>query len=94
MIIEWSSAARSDLLAIFDYILEDNRRAAAAVLDRIEEAVSRLSEHPGIGRPGRVEDTRELVIADLPYIVPYQAQADRVFILRVLHAARKWPEQL
>lgn len=94
MNIAWSSVARSDLLAIFDYILQDNPRAAGEVLDRIDEAVLRLADHPGAGRPGRVAETRELVIADLPYVVPYQVQGDRVFILRVLHAARKWPEQL
>ena len=94
MSITWSSVARSDLFAIFDYILQDNPRAAAEVLDRIEEAVLRLADHPGAGRPGRVDETRELVIANLPYIVPYQVQGDRVFILRVLHAARRWPEQL
>lgn len=94
MNIAWSSVARSDLLAIFDYILQDNPRAAGEVLDRIDEAVLRLADHPGAGRPGRVAETRELVIADLPYGVPYQVQGDRVFILRVLHTARKWPEQL
>ncbi len=53
-------------------------------------AASRPFQEPG----RQVDETRELVIADLPYVVPYQVQGDRVFILRVLHAARRWPEQL
>ena len=94
MIIEWLPVARADLLEIFDYILEDNPRAAGTVLDRIEEAVEQLAEHPGIGRPGRVEHTRELVIAGLPYIVPYVARHDRIYVLRVLHGSMKWPDRL
>ena len=51
-----------------------------------------LAEHPRIGRPGRVADTRELVISGLPYILPYRVASDRVEIIRVLHSARSWPE--
>jgi plasmid stabilization system protein ParE len=41
-----------------------------------------------------VAGTRELVIARTPYIAAYQVQSDRVFILRVLHAAQAWPKAL
>jgi toxin ParE1/3/4 len=90
--IEWTERARRDLLNIFEYILNENPTAAAETLDRIDGAVSQLADHPGLGRPGRVPRTRELIIGRLPYIVPYTIAADRVTILRVLHAARKWPE--
>ena len=31
-----------------------------------------LAEHPGIGRPGRLEDARELAVAEgLPYVVAF-----------------------
>jgi toxin ParE1/3/4 len=33
------------------------------------------------------------VVSGTPYIVPYRLRADRVEVLRVLHAARKWPER-
>lgn len=91
MIIEWSVLARRDLHAIFDYILEDNPSAALGVLEDIEAAVGVLAEHPALGRPGRVEGTRELVVASLPYVVPYEVLRERVIILRVLHGARQWP---
>jgi toxin ParE1/3/4 len=52
-----------------------------------------LAEHPGMGRPGRVEDTRELVVTGLPYVVPYIHERDTVTILRVLHGAMKWPRR-
>lgn len=44
-----------------------------------------------MGRAGRVAGTRELVVADTPYIIPYRVRGDAVEILRVFHAARKWP---
>lgn len=51
-----------------------------------------LTDHPGMARPGRVEDTRELAITGLPYVVPYVHERDTVTVLRVLHGAMKWPE--
>ncbi len=94
MIVEWSVPARRDLIAIADYLAADNPEAALAVIDRIDEAVANLADHPRMGRPGRVSGTRELVVPGLPYIVPYRLREDRAQILRVLHAARKWPRHL
>ncbi|HSH42504.1 MAG TPA: type II toxin-antitoxin system RelE/ParE family toxin [Arenicellales bacterium] len=91
MRLVWTRRARADLEEIFDYILQDNPTVASSVLDRIGEASLSLVEHPGMGRPGRVAGTRELVVAGLPWILPYTAHPDAVVILRVLHAARQWP---
>lgn len=91
MIVEWSDPARDDFFALADYIADDDPKAAIDVLDRIDAAVGRLAEHPRSGRPGRLADTRELVIPSLPYIVVYRIRDGRVYILSVFHAARKWP---
>jgi toxin ParE1/3/4 len=45
---------------------------------------------PHRGRNGRAENTRELVIPRLPYLVVYQI-TDRVTILDILHGAQRWP---
>jgi addiction module RelE/StbE family toxin len=73
------------------FIGRDNRRAAANVAARIRKAVARLADFPGLGRPGRVPGTRELVVEGTPYIVAYHAVDDQVEILRVLHGSRRWP---
>lgn len=92
MKIVWTRKARTDLINIFDYILQDNPQAAVDVLDRIERSAENLSRHPGIGRPGRVDRTRELVVPGLPYILPYLTGTDTITIVRVLHTAMKWPD--
>lgn len=57
----------------------------------IEEAVHLLARYPALGRPGRVEGTRGLVVPDTPHVIPYRVRRGRVEVLRILHAARKWP---
>ena len=92
MRISWSDAARRDLIAIVRFIERDNPRAAATTLRKIRGTVEALVDQPGLGRPGRVNHTRELVVERTPYIVPYQVVEGRVVILRVYHAARSWPD--
>jgi len=92
MRLRWHHLALEDLQHLRAYIARDHPRAAATVAQRILEAVERLPEHPAMGRPGRVPDTRELVIAGTPYIVPYRVMGDTLVILRVLHGAMRWPE--
>jgi toxin ParE1/3/4 len=90
--LRWTKLALIDLNEAFAYIAEDNSQAAASVAARIAELTRNLIQHPGMGRPGRVPDTRELVISGTPYIVAYRVRGDKVEVLRVLHAARKWPK--
>jgi toxin ParE1/3/4 len=91
VIIKWHRLARQDLRHVRAYIARDNPKAAARVAQRIRTAVERLSDNPGIGRPGRVIDTRELVVTTTPYLVPYTVSENEIVILRVLHGAQQWP---
>lgn len=88
--LEWKATAIADLLAIIDYISDDNPDAAQALKDEIEDKTSRLPEHPQMYRPGRVHGTREMVVRP-NYVVVYSENPDAVTILRVLHAAQQWP---
>lgn len=88
--LEWLELARDDLFSIVEYVSEENPDAAQRLLDDISVKVSKLSDFPKVGRPGRVEGTRELV-ALANYIVVYQEDSSSIRILRVLHAAQKWP---
>ena len=86
----WTPEAIDDRRAIYDYIETDNPSAALALDELFSEKANRLVDHPGLGRPGRVAGTRELV-AHQNYILIYDMAGDLVRVLRVLHAARQWP---
>jgi len=92
MRIVWTRKALRHLAAIQDYIEQDKPHAARRVAAAIRKAVSLLSEHPHIGRPGRKAGTREMIVAGTPYIVPYKVRADCLTNLAVLHGAQRPPE--
>jgi addiction module RelE/StbE family toxin len=94
MVLEWSVFALADRDAIFDYIEADNPHAAISVDDRIQQCVERLLQFPEMGRPGRIEGTRELIISHTPYIAAYLVAGDTVRVLRLLHGAQLWPEDM
>ncbi|MHB1764326.1 MAG: type II toxin-antitoxin system RelE/ParE family toxin [Gammaproteobacteria bacterium] len=86
----WTPEALDDRRAIYDHIEADNPSAALALDELFSEKASRLVDRPGLGRPGRVTGTREMV-AHQNYILIYDMAGDLVRVLRVLHAARQWP---
>lgn len=88
--LEWTASAVADLMAIVDYISDDNPDAAAALMDEIHMKVAQLPSHPRRCRPGRVDGTRELVVRP-NYLVVYTESPMGVTVLRVLHAAQLWP---
>lgn len=94
MIIRWLEDAVHDLRSLRDYIAQGNPLAATKIAKRLLSSVELLVEQPGIGRTGRVPNTRELVISQTPFIIPYRVKNNTVEILRVLHSAMKWPSEL
>lgn len=77
---------------IFEYIAEENPNAARALLAEIRKRASSLEDNPELGRLGRVDGSRELVLTGTQYL-PYRVKEQRIQILAVFHAARKWPER-
>jgi len=86
----WTLPARQDRREIREYIAADSPGAALALDVLIAKKAGRLVDHPGLGRPGRVAGTRELV-AHRNYLLVYDVVDDLVRVLRVMHAARQWP---
>lgn len=89
--VRWTLPALADLDAMQDYVAERNPAAAFRLVNAILDRTEHLSQTPEIGRPGRVQGTRELVLADIGYVVAYRLR-DGVEILAVMHGAREWPE--
>lgn len=94
MLLEWSALAIADRNLIFDYIEADSPRAAEEIDDRIRAAVENLVQFPLMGRIGRIDGIRELVIPRTPYIAAYRSNGEMIRILRVLHGAQQWPEKI
>jgi len=88
----WTPEAEQDRDEIYDYIEADNPAAAFDLDELFSEKAALLADNPGMGRPGRLPGTRELV-AHRNYILVYDLTGDWVRVLRVLHAARQWPPQ-
>ncbi len=94
MRVRWTPLATSHLESAYEYLAAENAAAAGKTIDLILASVERLAEYPQMGRPGRVESTRELVIARTPFVVGYRLRGDQAQILAVLHGTRRWPERL
>ncbi|MET2832779.1 type II toxin-antitoxin system RelE/ParE family toxin [Mesorhizobium shangrilense] len=92
--IRWTQRALRRLDEIGALIGKDSPDAAGRVVARIVSAAEHLAEQPAMGRIGRIRTTRELVLADIPYIIPYHVNGDTVEILTVMHAAQQWPQAL
>ncbi|MDO9051564.1 MAG: type II toxin-antitoxin system RelE/ParE family toxin [Methylotenera sp.] len=93
MIVEWLPKAISTRDAQLDYIAQNNPVAAIEYGDLVAQQVSQLSTYPELGRAGRKQGTRELVISRTSFVVIYRVKAKvkRVEILRVLHGSQQWP---
>jgi toxin ParE1/3/4 len=75
MNIVWSPEAIQDLLSLRAYIAEESPAGARRIgLRIVHDVEDLLPDNPQMGRPGRVPGTRELVISQPPYIVPYRVQ--------------------
>lgn len=92
MRVVWTRVALSHLDEIQDYVAAESPAAAYELVTELRDrTTSLLADAPMAGRVGRARGTRELVFADLPYIVAYWVTT-RVEILAVVHTARQWPE--
>lgn len=94
MIIRWLPSAIQDRDVQLDYIGERNPGAAIDQGDRIAHQVSQLLDHPEMGRFGRIEETRELVIGGTPFVIVYRLRPrlKLIEIIRLLHGAQQWPK--
>lgn len=85
MRIIWSRRAIQNLIALRAFIERESGPKAAVVAGRILEALEFLRQQPQMGRPGRVLGTRELVVPNTPFIVPYRVRGQRLELLAIFH---------
>lgn len=90
MRVRWTTDAADDLERICDYVARDRPEAARRLALGVLRTIDGLRTFPNRGRPGRVQGTRELVLAR-PFFAVYEVAEEQVQILRILHGAQQWP---
>ncbi len=93
MRLRWLRTALRNLDDEATYVSADDPKAARRVVQRVLEAVAVLLEQPSLGRPGRIPGTRELVVVNTRYVVPYRVRGDTIEILRAFHTSRRPPDR-
>ncbi len=88
--VEVSTAAEADLIDIWIHIGVDDTTAADSQLDHFDRVFTLLAQHPfmGIDRSALLQAGVRSLVVDR-YLVFYRV-AERVRILRIIHAARDW----
>lgn len=95
MQVRWLNKALKNLDDEAEYIAKNDPVAATLVVKRIVDAINLLPDNPALGHAGRIHGTRELIVPDTRYIVPYRVkpQLKQIEILRIFHTSRKPPQR-
>ena len=93
MQIKWLRTALRNLDDEVAFIAAGDPQAARRTLPHILETIALLETQPGLGRPGRVPGTRELVVLDSRYLIPYRVSRQTIEILRVFLTSRNLPQR-
>jgi addiction module RelE/StbE family toxin len=88
MRVRWTPAAAADLQQISDYLRERHPRYRQATLRKLYETIRRLGDVPHLGKPGRVEGTREILFPPMPYVAVYRVREQSIEVLRIWHTAQ------
>jgi toxin ParE1/3/4 len=91
MRVRWTTDAADDLERICDYIAESRPESAQRVAQSVVDRIGTLETFPHLGRPGRVQGTREIAFPPLPFLAVYEIREEQVIVLRILHGAQRWP---
>jgi toxin ParE1/3/4 len=94
MKVVWSRRAIRHLVALREHIARDSEQNATLVAQRILASVDLLQTQPNMGRPGRVVGTRELIVPNTPYIIPYRVRRGMLQLIAVFHGHQKWQDSL
>jgi len=95
--IFWDQRAALQLVGLLEFTeTREGFEQANRVYSEIHRQIENLAHFPGMGRPGRIARTRELVINRTGFVVAYRDnEADnRIEILYIAHGKQQWPKRL
>ena len=89
-IINWTTAARSDLRRIDEYLSrEATGEVALKVLSAIRSKATMLESFPSAG-PELGSEHRYLGVTGTAYVIVYRHQRGRIDVLRIRHNREDW----
>ncbi|MCF6319880.1 MAG: type II toxin-antitoxin system RelE/ParE family toxin [Proteobacteria bacterium] len=88
MQIIWEQDAIPDLSELRQYIAQFNPSAGAKLSRKIIESSTLFLENPILGKAGRLQETRELIILSTSYTLICHIKSQS--ILQLFHQSRKW----
>jgi toxin ParE1/3/4 len=88
MHLRWTPAAAADMQSISDYLREHRPQYRQPTLRKLYEKLRALKDAPHLGRPGRIEGTREVLFQPLPYVAVYRIHEQNIEIWRVFHTSQ------
>lgn len=92
MQVIWMPIASQALDNAINYIEEKNPYAARNQVNEIMHQIELFEDNPEMGRVGREQGTRELVINRTSFILVYCIEKNNIYIVQFLHGAQQWPK--
>ena len=89
--LRYLPSAQTDLISIFDFIAQDTPNRASTFVDKLDERIGALEQHPLLGRLPRHPRLREegyRVLIVESYLVLYIIRGREIEIYRVVHGSR------
>jgi toxin ParE1/3/4 len=89
--LRYLPSAQNDLILIFDFIAQDSPNRASLFVDRLDQGIGKLEQHPLLGRIPRhprlrADGYRVLIIES--YLVFYVVRGREIEVHRVVHGSR------
>jgi toxin ParE1/3/4 len=91
MRIRWTPLAAADKQSISEYLKEHHPQYRQSTMRKLYGRIRILKDALYVGRPGRVEGTRELLFPPTPYVAVYRVHGKTSEIWRIYHGAQNRP---
>lgn len=89
--IKLSPRAAEDYRLILDYMHSEGWQGVLTARAAIKAMLDELEKFPRLGREGRQDGTRELIVPATGYIIFYTvADQNSIEVERILHGRQKW----
>ena len=90
MKLRYSTNARLQLSAIYEYLKERSTAGAAHVYDSITTSAERLVRSPHLGVKTDEGSVRLLIEPEYLYRIFYDIRGNEIFVIRILHRSQDW----